>query len=104
MNEGQPFPDRETHSSMAGRRISLNIERLVVEGVSISAGQATRLRHAMQHELTRLLRSDRSGHAAMGGAVPWLVAPTIVMSQPFHPARLGRQIARSVYGSLTGTL
>ena len=98
-------PFRESETSVAARReVSVNIQRLVVEGVPLSAGQAARLRVAVQHELKRLLQRDSLRGVLHGTAVPALSAPAISMSLPFHPAQAGRQIARSVYGSLTGRL
>lgn len=103
MNERPSFRESETPVP-AGCGVSVNIQRLVVEGVSMSAGQAAKLRVAVQHELTRLLQRDGLRGVLQGTAVPALAAPAISMSLPFHPAQAGRQIARCVYGSLTGRL
>ena len=82
-------------------RVSLQLERLVIEGVPLSAGQAAQLERAVQHELVRLLQRDGIRPSLQGGAVPALVAPAIQISTPVRPANLGRQIAQSVHQSLT---
>ena len=88
-------------SSPAPGSVSLHIERLVIEGVPLSMGQAAQLERAVQHELTRLLQREGIGPSLHGGAVPALSAPAIHISSPFQPVRLGRQIAHSVHQSLT---
>jgi len=102
MNEKQPSQGRAPQVRKAGGGISLHIDRLVIEGVPMSVGQAAKLRTAVQQELMDLLQRDGLERAGPGGAVPALSAPAIAMSLPFHPAEAGREIARSVYGALTG--
>src|SRR5437764_15487352 len=103
MNQNQPVKrgfTKHRESNVSGS-VSLHIERLVIEGVSLQAGQAAQLQIAVQRELTRLLQRDGIGASLQGGAVPALSAPAIQISSPFRPAVLGRQIARSVHQSLT---
>ncbi|SRR5712691_956134 len=80
--------------------VSLHIERLVIDGVPLGAGQAAQLQEAVQRELLRLLQRDGVSPALQGGAIPALAAPNIEISAPLQPAEVGRQIARSVYASL----
>lgn len=89
-------------ASGASADISVHIERLVLDGVTLSPGQAAQLQAAVQHELIRLLQQDGVSPALQGGAVPALAAPSIEIAAPFQPAAAGRQIARSVYASLNG--
>ena len=102
MNERKPRQGRKPQVHDDRDVISLHIEHMVIEGVPLSAGQAGKLRAALQQELMRLLQRDGLGGADQSGAVPMLAAPAIAMSLPFHPVQAGRQIARSIYGSLTG--
>ncbi len=80
--------------------VAVHIERLVLDGLPLAAGQAAQLQRAMTRELTRLLRQE-AGRVGTAGDMPAVVAPAITWSTPFRPAEVGRQIARSVHRSLT---
>ncbi|MBZ5506424.1 MAG: hypothetical protein LAO78_13270 [Acidobacteriia bacterium] len=80
--------------------VSLHIDRLVIDGLPLKAGQAAQLQASVQRELTRILQRDGMGWASQSGAVPTLSAPNIQMSGPLLPVEMGRQIAHSVYQSL----
>jgi hypothetical protein len=81
--------------------VRLQIDRLVLEGVSISPGQRPLLQAAIEAELSRLLTSGGiAPHLASGGALPRVSAPGIQLTRASSPARLGQQIARSVYGGI----
>jgi hypothetical protein len=83
--------------------VSLHIERLVIEGLPMSASRAAQLQMAVQHELRNIF--ERDGAAALTAtALPRVVAPAIQISHPLRPAELGRQIARSVHESLKRSL
>lgn len=81
--------------------VSLHIERLVIDGLPLAAGEISQLQTAMQRELTHLLQRDGVGPAGQGGAVCAAHAPEIHMSTPFRSADFGRQIARSLHESLS---
>ena len=81
--------------------INLHIEQLVLDGVTIAPSQRHLLQSIVASELTRLL-SD-------GGLSPSLVQGTnlsgvsangIQLAGSNNPARLGKQIAQSVYGGI----
>jgi hypothetical protein len=82
----------------ASRSVSLHIERLVLDGVSLSGTQGAQLRGALIRELTRLL--EHGGIAPSPGAVATLAAPRIRIARDSSPATIGMEIARSVQQSL----
>lgn len=78
--------------------INVNIERLILEGVSIPVSQRPLLQAAVEAELARLLTAD--GLASSWetlGAVPSLSAGVIQLNSDINPTQLGQQIAQSVY-------
>jgi hypothetical protein len=79
--------------------IQLHVERLVLDGLSVSSAQGHVLVAAMEAELTRLLAEQGLNHLS-GGAVPHLSANSIQITHG-NPPSLGHQIARAIYGSLT---
>jgi hypothetical protein len=82
-------------------RISLVIDRLVLEGVELGPGDAVRLQAAFEAELGRLLTAGELVPGLLrGSAAPALQAAPIQHGQDATPAQLGVQIAQSVYGSL----
>lgn len=81
--------------------INVNIERLVLDGISIPHGQRPLLRAAVEEELTRLLAAGGlSSSMMMGGAVPYVPAGAIELSGESNITDLGRQVGRAVYGGL----
>ncbi|MFO1434145.1 MAG: hypothetical protein U1F76_29350 [Candidatus Competibacteraceae bacterium] len=81
--------------------INLHIERLLLEGVPISRTQGALVKAAVEAELGRLLAAGGL-HAELlnGGALASLKGETLHLSGENHPARLGEQIARAVYGGI----
>ena len=81
--------------------VNLNIERLVLDGISIPHYQRPILQAAMEEELSRLLaEGGLSSELASGGAVPSLRADEIQLKGERDPIEMGKQIARSVYGGI----
>jgi len=81
--------------------VNLHIERLVLEGIAVEPAHRPALQAALQAELGRLLaQGGVSPSLAAGGAMQSLRAGGFQMSAERHPTRLGRQIARAVYGGL----
>ena len=81
--------------------IRIDIESLILEGISIESEQRARLQAAVETELARLLaRGGVAPELRSGGAVPSLKADAIRLSSDGTPARLGKQIARAVYGGI----
>ena len=77
-------------------KIQVNIERLVLDGIDVPAGQHARLQAVVEAELVRLL-STRGLSPALtsGGSLPSLPVQTLNDSGN-NPAQLGKQIAYSV--------
>jgi hypothetical protein len=81
--------------------INLHIERLVLDGLPVEAKDSAMLRAAIEAELTRLLTENGlSSGLQTGGVLPRLQANAIQLGTGGTPPQLGRQIARTVYGSI----
>ncbi len=81
--------------------INLHIERLVLDGISLSPGERPLLQAAMEAELTRLLASGGLGDTLQSsGALYNMRTAGIQLVNNEIPARLGEQIAGAVYGGL----
>ena len=79
--------------------IHLHIERVILEGIDLPAGQAGAMRAALAAELTRLLtEGGLDSSLAQGGA--FAQAPDAAATLTDTTAGMGRQIAQSVYGSI----
>jgi len=82
-------------------RISVNIERLVLDGLAVEPGQGNAVQKAVESELSRLLAEGGIGQElAGGGAVPSVPGGSIEVADKSNPRNLGRQIAGAVYGGL----
>ena len=78
--------------------ISLHIDRLILDGISLSHAQRPVLQAAVEAELGRLLTEGGVGAEwQQGGAVPSVSAPAIQLSPEGNPTQWGHQIAQSVY-------
>ena len=83
--------------------IDVQIERLVLDGIDVPHAQRPLLQAAVETELTRLLTEGGiSAELQPGGALPSVPAHAITLDDKADPARLGRQIARSVYSGIGG--
>lgn len=81
--------------------IRLHVERLVLDGLPVTRVEAARVKAAMEAELSRLLTAGSvSAELAPGGAMPSVIAPALAVSPDAPPARLGAQIAQSVYAGI----
>jgi hypothetical protein len=82
-------------------KIHVNIERLILDGIDIPAGQRPLLQAAVETELARLL-SEGGLHPSLlsGGSMPGLRVNAIEWSGENDLAQLGQQIARSVYSGI----
>lgn len=79
--------------------INLHIERLVLDGISLSPGERPLLQAAVETELTRLLASSGiSDTLQSGGALYNVRTAGIQLANDGSPTRLGEQIAGAVYG------
>jgi len=79
-------------------RINLHIERLVLDGLPIERTQGSKIRAAVEQELTRLLASGGlSSQLRTGGAIPLLRGRNIKLRKGASPAGVGAKIARAVH-------
>ena len=72
--------------------IEVHIERLVLDGLPLTASQGRAVQAALEGELARLLRT-RGADALSAGAVPCLKVGSIQLAPGGQPAGVGRQIA-----------
>jgi hypothetical protein len=81
--------------------IDLHIDRLILDGFSLSPRERAILRAAFEGELTRLLYERGLNQSlASGGTIPSLNGGNIQVTAGTPPARLGVEIAQSVYGGI----
>jgi hypothetical protein len=78
--------------------INLHIEQITLDGIDVSQAQQPQLQAAIQSELAHLLLTRGLTSGALSHAQ--LVAAPIQLSGVGQPAEMGKQIARTVYGSL----
>ena len=82
-------------------RISVTIERLVLDGLAVEPGQGSVVQKAVESELSRLLAEGGIGQELeSGGALPSVPGGSIEVAGKSNPRNLGRQIAGAVYGGL----
>ena len=80
--------------------INLRIERLVLEGVNIPAGQRNLLQANLTTELTQLLNNGGlARNLGEGVALPHISTSSIQLTSN-KPSQVGKQIAQSVYGGI----
>ncbi len=78
-------------------KISVHIERLILEGLSVTTLEGPQVRRAVEGELTRLLAAGGlSQELRSAGAIPRLKAGTLSLPKESHPTKLGKDIARAV--------
>jgi len=81
--------------------INLYIERLVLDGLPITRSQGALVQAAVEAELAQLLSDGGLASTLQsGGASPSMRADAIQLAGESHPAQIGHQIARAVYGGL----
>lgn len=78
--------------------ISLHIERLILDGLSVPHRQRLQLQAALEAELARLLAAEGlSIDLYTSGTLPRINAGEIHLQDGENPAQLGRRIAQAVY-------
>lgn len=82
--------------------IVIQIDRLVLEGIDLPAGQRSTFQSSVEAELVRLLAAAGvSSDLASGRYVPSMRAGTITLNEP-DPARLAVEVARAVFSGIGG--
>jgi hypothetical protein len=83
-----------------GLNINIQIERLILEGVSLPRSQRSLLQAAVEAELSRLFSVNGLPPSLQnGGTIPKLPA-NINVTKTIDPTQMGQQIAQSIYGGL----
>jgi hypothetical protein len=79
-------------------RVELRIDRLVLEGIDLPAGQHQLVGAHVQAELARLLRDGGlAGPPGHGGAVATARGPALHLPAGLPPPALGRLLAGAIY-------
>lgn len=75
----------------------MNIGRVVLDGIDVSAADRPRLKAAIEAELTRIIAERGiAGELRQGIALPSLRTPQIAVAPATKPAQLGAAIAGAV--------
>ena len=81
--------------------VNVHIDRLILDGLSLTSSQGPLVQAAVEAELARLLTAGGLAEGlADGGALPSLRANAIQLTSDGNPHEIGRQIAQSVYGGI----
>ena len=82
--------------------VRLHIDRLVLDGIDVAAGDRPRLQAALEAELTRLVTERGvAGELANGAALPSVRAPQISIAGS-NARQIGTAIAGAVFGGVGG--
>ena len=78
---------------------ALHIDHLVLDGVAFTPAQGARMRRALEHEFARLWAQRGATPLSHGFAGAALSAPAVSIGTgaAASPARLGRDVARSLF-------
>ncbi len=81
--------------------IQLHIERLVLDGLSLSRVQAQQMQGALEVELSRLLsEGGLAPQLLQSGAMPKMRGGEVRNTE--HPMQMGSQVAQAVYSGIGG--
>ena len=80
--------------------INIEIERLILEGVSIPRSQRPLLQAAVEAELSRLFSVNGLPPSLKNGGTISKLPANINVTQSTNPTQMGQQIAQSIYGGL----
>lgn len=79
-------------------KIEVRIDRLILDGVPVTGDQGPLVQLAVERELAELLADGGPfDETRAGGSTPRVNAGSFELPEGNHPAKLGQQIARSVY-------
>jgi hypothetical protein len=94
--------DAQGSRPRTGVNINVHIEKLVLEGLPLTAAQGPGVQAAVQAELARAL--GQAGDRALPRSEAHRLAPaSIQLTAGSSPAQVGRQIARAVHSSVFPT-
>lgn len=81
--------------------VRLHIERIVLDGFSLTPAERAAFVTATEAELTRLVvEGGLSEAAASGLAIPSLNASAVQLPAPIHPEAFGHEVARALYSGI----
>ena len=82
--------------------IEVHIEKLVLDGLSVTSAQGPLVQAAVEAELARRLKAERLfSRPTQPEALPAVSAGPIQLGAGPNPAGLGRQIANSLFTALS---
>jgi hypothetical protein len=80
--------------------INLHIERLILDGLSVTRSQALLVQEAIEAQLAHLLATNRLSSELMAGGVPPSVRAGGIHVANSSPTHLGQQIGQAVYDGI----
>jgi len=81
--------------------ISIHIERLILDGLSLAQRDRSRLQAAIEEELARLLANGSLAvDLCTPGMLPRLTGGTLELTGDEEPRLLGKRIAEAIYGGI----
>ncbi len=100
------LPPAPQSAGTAAPAVHYRIERLVLDGVPLTARQQQELAASLQQELASLLQqaqaSGEAGLPAASAALARLSGARVSYGQPCDARDLGQQIARTLHASILG--
>jgi hypothetical protein len=83
-------------------KITVHIERLVLDGLPILPHQGAHLGRALEARLSSLLKAGVPPHGLTSSeSLPGIPAAAIQLARDASPVQLGGQIAQAVYGAMS---
>ena len=81
--------------------VNLHIERLILEGLDVSAKERRMFTSAIEEELRQLLKAGGIGAGLQGGgSTARITAPSIQLRRDTGTGQLGKQVAGAIYGGI----
>lgn len=81
-------------------RVSVHIDVVSVQGLSMTAAQAAHFKTALEQELSRLAGRGIGAASFEPGAHPSVLAPSLHFGRAVQASELGRQVGRRVWAAL----
>ena len=82
--------------------VSVHIDVVSVQAVSLTATQVGRFQVAFEHELARLATHELRPASLEPGARPLVITAPMHLDADMPPSRLGREVGRRVWDALLG--